>query len=77
MGLQFEEGARDTPALKWKESSHVRGIQQLVVETARCRIRARAEREAENAAKKEGTPVTPTEPAPPETCVEQRESVPA
>lgn len=40
MGLQFEEGARDTPALKRKGVRHVRGIQQLVVETARCRIGA-------------------------------------
>jgi hypothetical protein len=37
---------------------------------------ARKEHDAANAAKQEGTPVTPTQPAP-ETCVEQRESVPA
>jgi hypothetical protein len=38
---------------------------------------ARKEREAANAAKKEGTPVTPTQPAAPDTPVKQRESVPA
>ena len=37
----------------------------------------RKERDAANAAKQEGTPVMPTQPAPPETSVEQRESVPA
>jgi hypothetical protein len=38
---------------------------------------ARREREAANAAKKQGKPVTPEQPAAPETPVKQRESVPA
>ena len=38
---------------------------------------ARKEHEAANAAKKQGKPVTPAQPAAPETRVEQRESVPA
>jgi hypothetical protein len=38
---------------------------------------ARREREAANAAKKQGNPVTPEQPAAPETPVKQRESVPA
>ena len=37
----------------------------------------RKEREAANAAKKEGTPVTPTQAGAPETPVKPRESVPA
>ena len=37
----------------------------------------RKEHDAANAAKQEGTPVTPTQPAPPEKSVEQRESVPS
>lgn len=40
MGLQFEEGVRETPALKRKGVRHVRRVQQLVVETARRRIDA-------------------------------------
>jgi hypothetical protein len=38
---------------------------------------ARKERKAANAANKQGEPVTPSQPAAPETRVEQRESVPA
>jgi hypothetical protein len=38
---------------------------------------ARKEREAANAAKKEGGPIPPAQPATPETLVEPSESVPA
>ena len=38
---------------------------------------ARKERDAANAAKMQGEPVTPTQPAPPDTRVEEREPVPA
>lgn len=38
---------------------------------------ARKERDAANAAKMRSEPVTPTQPAAPETRVEERESVPA
>ena len=37
---------------------------------------ARKERDAENAAKKKGEPVTPAQPVAPETRVKERESVP-
>ena len=38
---------------------------------------ARKEHETANVAKKQGKPVTPAQPAAPETRVERRESVPA
>jgi hypothetical protein len=38
---------------------------------------ARKERDAANAAKMQGEPVTPAQPAAPETRVDERESVPA
>jgi hypothetical protein len=76
MGLQFEEGVRDTPALKRKESVMCDEFSNWSWKLRAAEL-ARKEHEAANAAKKQGKPVTPAQPAAPETRVEQRESVPA
>ena len=75
MALQLEEDVRDMLAFEGKEPVMCYELSKWSWKLRAAEL-ARKERDAAKAAKKQGEPVPPAQPAAPETRVEERESVP-
>jgi hypothetical protein len=76
MQLQLEERVRDTLALERKGVVMCYEFSNWSWKLRAAEL-ARKEGDAANAAKTQGEPVTPAQPAAPQTRVDERESVPA